>query len=157
MQSIRSYLLSVIVAAFFCSFVLAALPKGGVRRTAAFVSAVVMALVTISPVTGINYEDLARSISSIRIQSEFAQTGVEARNAELVESIIRKECETYILDKAAELGASVQAEITTKNTGNGPYPYRVTLRGDISQDAKTVLSRIITNDLAIPPERQVWK
>lgn len=157
MQAIREYLLSVIVAGFFCSLVLAILPKGGVRRTAVFVSALVMALVTLSPVTRIDYEDLAGSIASIRIQSEAAQTGVEVQNSELVETIIRRECETYILDKAAGLGGEVQAEVTMKNTGSGPYPYRVTLRGDLPQNARTILSQIITEDLSIPPERQVWK
>ena len=156
-DAIRTYLLSVITAAFFCSMVLAIIPKGGVRRAASFASALVMALVTLAPVVKLNYEDLARSIAAFRIEAQEAQTGVEVKNAELVESIIRHDCETYILDKAEGLGASVTANVLTRNTGSGAYPYEVTLRGEIPPEKRQVLSQIITNDLAIPPERQVWK
>ena len=157
MQAIRSYLLSVIAAAFFCSLILAMLPKGGVRRAAVLVSAIVMALVTLSPVSRLDYEDLARSIAAVRLQTQAAQTGVEVRNAELVETIIRQQCEAYILDKAADLGASIEAEVTIRDQGSGPYPYRVTLCGEISGNERRILTQMITNDLAIPPERQVWR
>lgn len=157
MDAVFRYLISVITASFFCSLVLAILPKGAVRRAAVFISAIILALTALVPIMKINYEDLAKSISDMHMQARFAQTGVEVKNGELVESIIRQDCETYILDKAESLGLQITARVQVRNTGSGPYPYSVRIGGNLMPPERQLLSQIITDGLAIPPERQVWE
>ena len=55
------------------------------------------------------------------------------------------------------LGAAVEAEVETRDLGSGPYPWRVTLRGECGGEKRAALTRIIEEDLAIPAARQVWE
>ncbi|MCQ2420747.1 MAG: hypothetical protein MJ118_06400 [Clostridia bacterium] len=157
MRGVYDYLLSVITASFFCSLVLAVLPKGTVRRSAVVTSAVILALVTLVPIMRIDFDDFARAIADVRMQTRAAQTGIEVQNEELVETIIRQDCESYILDKAESLGLQISAAVQICNTGSGPYPYSVRICADLTPTQRQLLSQIITDELAIPPERQVWE
>ena len=51
----------------------------------------------------------------------------------------------------------MEAEVETRDLGSGPYPWRVTLRGECGGEKRAALTRIIEEDLAIPAARQVWE
>ncbi len=70
-------------------------------------------------------------------------------------AIIKSKSEAYILDKAASLGAEVTVTVTL-SCEEPLVPCAVRISGIISPYAKTQLSQIIQNDLAIPKEAQEW-
>lgn len=80
--------------------------------------------------------------------------GVLKRTTELAE-VIKSDCETYILDKAEELGIAVTPEISVSHE-DLPLPVSVILQGDASPDQKEMLCQLITEDLGIAKEDQLW-
>ena len=154
--ALRTYLLSVSAAALLTALLEAVLPKGSGTRIAALCCGFLMILTAVKPISGPDAEDLAQMLSRIRMESEQAATGVAVKNRELVCEIIKQRSETYILDKAAELGFRAQAEVTVTDGGEYPYPSAVTVRGNYSAGQRAALSGWISRELAIAPEEQEW-
>ena len=73
--------------------------------------------------------------------------------AEEMEKIIKAKTEAYILDKAKNIGAEISAEISL----NDLVPTGITVVGNLSPYARSSLAAIITHELNIPPEAQIWK
>jgi hypothetical protein len=72
-----------------------------------------------------------------------------------IRASIKARSEAYILDKAAELALSVEVEVTLSND-EIPLPVSVRVSGKASNYAKSRLQAIITQDLGINKEHQVW-
>ena len=63
--------------------------------------------------------------------------------------------EAYIADKAGELGADVQVNVTCDMDETGfPYPVEVTVTGTLTAEQQSDLSRIIEADFAVVAEQQ---
>ena len=157
MNGIRDYLLAVSAAALLLSLVLSVLPKGSVKKAANFTGSLLLLLVVITPLAKLEISDLARSIAQINMEVEQMQSGVQIQNREIMAQIIKTECETYILDKAAQMSIHVSAEVTVSEVGDYPYPVSVVLQGNVTQEDKTWMEHIIEQDLGIPAEKQEWQ
>ena len=70
-------------------------------------------------------------------------------------NIITHNIEAYILDKATQLGISVTVSVSV-SADDIPKPESVTLSGQISPYEKSMLCKIISEDLGIPREDQIW-
>ena len=80
-----------------------------------------------------------------------AQTGTEYAEQELRRIIIAR-TQTYIMDKAASFGVTVDVEVVL----NEYTPQSVILKGSVSPGAKAQLTAWITENLGIPKEAQQW-
>jgi hypothetical protein len=156
MDAIRRYLLALSAAALLCGTAMTLLPKGGVRRMAELVCGLFMICAALGPLMKLDEASLARSIASFRLQAEEQRTGVELRNRELVSAIIKEKTETYILDKASDMGLALEAEVTMEEKEGSPYPRAVRLKGRASAQQKAALAAYIEENLAIPADRQEW-
>ena len=74
-----------------------------------------------------------------------------AREAE--RDIIKARIQAYILDKADSFGTQLDVEVILDQDN---IPTSVELRGNISPYAKAQLTGIITENLGIPKEYQLW-
>ena len=94
----------------------------------------------------LNLEDYAETIQNRQaelqsVQSEALSAGIAERTA------------SYISDKAAELGLTVQVRVETEPGADGvPVPARAEVEGPWSAE----LSAYMAQTLGIPRERQVW-
>ena len=86
-----------------------------------------------------------------------ARTGVEVKNRELVAEIIKQNAETYILDKASSMGLDASVEVTVEGEMTYPYPAAVCITANAAEAQKRQLGTYISENLAIPAERQTWK
>ena len=68
---------------------------------------------------------------------------------------IKEQTETYILDKASELGLSIDATVQYSTKGE-IKPKQVIITGDASPYKKMELKRFIATQLNIPEEAQIW-
>ena len=92
-------------------------------------------------------------------RAAYRQT-VEQRQAELEQEgqkelvgLIEAELESYISDKAADMGLTLRVQVTVEPDGSGvPVPVSVELTGPRSE----TLSRWLETELGVPAERQVW-
>jgi len=156
MDAVRTYLLALSAAALLCGTVMALLPKGGVRRVAGLSCGLLLSLAALGPFVRLDGDTLAQAISRYRMQAEEQRTGVEVRNRELVSAIIKEKTETYILDKAADMGLTLEVEVTMEDRDQSPYPQAVRLTGHATAEQKAVLSAYLEDNFAIPADRQEW-
>ena len=156
-EAVRGYLFSLAAAAFLSALAAQLAPRGAARRGVTLACALLLTLTALRPLARIDPEDLALQLSRLDIETEEARTQVNLKNRALMEMIITEKTQAYILDKAVGLGLSIEAEVQTKDTGQGPYPYAVTLRGSPTAQQKLALQALIARNLAIPEERQAWQ
>ncbi len=154
--ALRSYLMALVACALLTALASALLPKGGARRAVRFACGLLTLVCAVRPLLHIDTQTLARTFSRMELEQDTARTGVEVKNRELVSAIIKEKCETYILDKAAELGLALTAEVTVGGEAVYPYPVAVRLTGAPNAEQKLQLQRYIERELAIAKEEQTW-
>lgn len=156
MSAIAEYLLSVTGAAIISAVVLRMLEvKGSAASIAKMLTGIFMALTVIGPITQVRISDLLDLFPEISVDARqaVAQGESSAKNA-LAESI-STQVEAYILDKATQLGVRLTVEVELSQD-TFPVPVSVRLHGNISPYAKTRLQSILSDDLGIEKENQIW-
>ena len=154
---IRGYLLAVAAAGILVSLAAALLPKGAMHRTGQFVGSLVLVLAVLSPVAQLDLPDMAKAISRARMEAREAVTGVETGNQEILIALIKEDCETYIWDKARDMGLVLEEVVVTVEEGVGyPYPTGVTITAGLAPAQQLALMEWIEETLGIPQEKQEW-
>ena len=156
MDAVRRYLFSLCAAALLCSLVRALVPKGRMKSICSLLCGMLLAMTALSGLAGWALEDVAEELSRMRIAAEEARTGVEIRNREALQAIIKQKTEAYIWDKAQELGLAVAIDVTVAEDASYPYPAAVRITGSFSEMQRQSLTRYIEENLAIGKEQQTW-
>ncbi len=155
-QVIGRYFLSIAAAAMLLSLLQSIIPKGPVRQTAGFVGGLLVVLAVLSPVVNLDFDGISHTISEIQIQRDLMETDVLTRNKELTSDIIKQRCESYIWDKARELGIDLQVTVSLGERDGYPYPVSVILTGKVTQEQRKRLSEEISQAMGIPGQQQEW-
>lgn len=156
MDDLRRYLFSLAAAALLCALVKSLVPKGKMERAVSTLCGVFLAMTALSPLAKWELPDFAAQLSKVQIAAEEARTGVEIRNREALLAIIKEKTQTYIWDKAKELGLAVRVTVTVETKGDYPYPSAVHINGPCTPSQRQALTRYIEENLAIGKERQLW-
>lgn len=157
MEAVREYFLTMILTGIFASVVQIMLPAGFCKRIAGICGGLLLVITAISPITRLDYDQIAESISRIQIADLEASSGLTIDNKSLISQIIKEQTESYILDKAAEiLFAPKTVDVTVCESGDYPVPESVTVCGPYSESQRTRLTAWIERELAIAPEHQEW-
>lgn len=153
MDGLRQYVISVVSAALLCGIGVALTPKSAAGELLRLLCGVFLATTILGPIAGFDLDILAQlpqngyseaeSVSGIGIKM-----AADARN-----EIIIAQTEAYILDKASLWNAQLQAKVNVDEEG---LPAEVYLKGDASPYARQQLERILTSELGIAKENQVW-
>lgn len=141
-----------------CGAALSILPEGGVKRVAEILCTASLILAILSPIRELDIETYALGSAKLRqMEASLSQEGQEA-GERLNRIVIEQEYETYIMDKAAELGINyLTADVEVQWSLEGLWiPYGVQVDSDCSESSRNSLSRILVSDLGIPYERQRW-
>jgi stage III sporulation protein AF len=73
---------------------------------------------------------------------------------EMVKQIIEERTGAYILNKSEQVGLPIQVNVVCTDEVLTPTPWAVTIRSKTPEHARNALSRMIHDELGIPPERQ---
>ena len=157
MGAVRGWLLAVIAASLLCALADALMPQGAVKRVGKLVCGLVIMAAIVSPMVDLDVEEGRRWL-------EECLTGVELRAAELEDTvggqrkaIIERECAAYIVDKAAELGWTCTARVICEPGEEGLFlPVRAEVSGPLPDSAQARLREILSEDLGIPAEAQLY-
>ncbi len=114
-------------------------------------------LAVLSPLVQISADELEEMLGQIRPDTEVVQWQAETAARESMAVLIKQKCETYILDKAQQLGLTIRVEVGLSEEGAYPVPEKAVLIGYASSVQQQTLSNIISNDLGIPYQRQEWR
>lgn len=155
-DSLRQYLFSVVTAALVCALVNRLIKKSGSSGAIVkLLSGIFLTLSVISPVINLDFSSVADYIEAFSYDADaYVSAGNEITDASMHRSIKQKS-EAYILDKAASMEAELTVEVTLSDDSL-PVPTDIVLTGRVSPYAKSKLSQMITDDLGIPKENQVW-
>ncbi len=155
-MELQKYIFSVAAAGIVCGVITTlAGSKSAAGSLIKMLAGIFLAVTVVRPAVNLDLGNVEDYLSGIMITGEDIAASGKMSSQESAAAIIKERLEAYILDKAAELNASLSVEVTV-GTGEVPAPEEIILTGRISPDGKRRLSRIITDDLGIAKENQMW-
>lgn len=151
MDSVRSYLLSV-VAVCICAAVAGVFIRSEMMaKTLRLISGVLILLVVLRPVTRVDLDDIAEGL---RDGASVEEPEIDVREQLAVQ--VKKSTEAYIEEYAYAQGALLQAEVEVSDDAV-PMPTRITLTGSASLEQLSSLSDYIESALGIGKNAQIWR
>ena len=157
MTEIRTYLLSVSISAIFVCLVTSIIPEGRVKKAASYIGNMLLLLTVLSPVVRLDEQIVQSAVSRIERQMQTVQMHTSSDPSQRMNALIKERCETYILDKAMDLGMAIEVSVTTQTDQVCPQPNGAAIVGDYSLMQQERLAEILEEDLGIPREEQQWK
>lgn len=156
MENLKQYILAVVAASVLCGLILTLTGKKSTTGPVIkLLCGIFLSLTLIVPLSGPDLLDFTSYENFWSNEAEhYASFGQESASVE-VGSIITEQCQAYILDKAASLGADIQVQIKLSQD-EPPTPWEIHVTGSISPYAKGILKKTIIDELGIPEERQIW-
>ncbi len=154
MEAFRAYLIRLTAAAILASLIRGLAPKGGAGRAVRLGAGLLILLTALSPLARADLNGAAERLVRESYGDPLASTDFSRETNELLAGLISDQAAAYILDKADGLPLEVRVETAVED--RYPIPWRVVVRGSLTPEQKEKLSRIISEDLGVPEERQEW-
>lgn len=153
MAAARAWLTAVVSVTLLLSVVQTLTPKGSLREIASFVGGLLLLAVLLRPLGSVDLSAVSLNLDAYRQTVEQRQAELEQEGQKELVGLIEAELESYISDKAADMGLTLRVQVTVELDGSGvPAPVSVELTGPRSE----ALSRWLETELGVPAERQVW-
>lgn len=155
--AVRGWLLAVITVSLLCAVADALMPAGAVKRVGRLVCGLVLMGAILSPIARLDVEGSQRwldgYLSSVRSREAELEDTVNSQ----MKLIIEREYAAYILDKAAQLGLECTVRVECELSEDGLYlPLRTEVAGLRTAGAQEKLIRIISEDLGVPAQSQIY-
>ena len=154
MTLIRTWLLSVTVSAMVIAVAEALMPEGSVKRVGKLTGGLILILGLLQPLTHLSYDDLYDLVEGLPA-AQLQQEKLAEESSQAWKTGIEQELASYIVDKAAQLGATCGAAVTCSLGEYGvPVPERAQITGHLTAQQKEALSDCLTQELGIPRAAQ---
>lgn len=151
MNAISGYLWRVVCAAVICALVGAISGDGPGRPLRKLTAGLFLSLAVLSPLGDVQLPQL--DTDQIRSDAQEAVRAGTEQATQAKNAIISETMETYIWNKAAQLGLQVQVHVVLNEEG---LPRSVELTGAVSPMDRQTLAECITRELGLGKEAQVW-
>lgn len=154
MESLRQYIFSVTAAAVICA-VLTHISAGAGKSSGIIklLCGLFLAFTVIRPIADIQIDEFTDYTLRIEEDAEEAISAGEDFAQNSLAAIIKQETEAYILDKASALGAEIRIDVILSDD---TVPKEVYIQGNLSPYAKSKLQEILSEDIGIAKEYQIW-
>ena len=152
MTILRSWLLGVVACALLVSACEQLTDGGTMKKIVRFVGGMLLMLALLRPLLRIDLTDLAVNAGAYREAVAQLEEELGAQRQRALSARIAAQTGAYIEDKAASLGASIRAVVTTEERGSVPLPASVTLYGEENAEIGAYIER----ELGIAKEDQLW-
>lgn len=156
MSRMGQYVLSLLCAGILCGIGPRLLRDSGARELLKILCGLFLTVTLLSPLPGLDVEGSIRRILPASFSGEELSREGEAMSKEAMAQIIKTELKSYILDKAAQLGARIQVRVELSGD-DIPLPSSVTVEGTFTREQKEVLQKLLEEQLGITKEAQEWK
>ncbi len=154
MEGWGEYILADIVTGFFCGILSVFVPSS-FKSWMQFLCGIILTITLIKPFTGIQNMDIPLVSDSIREDGAHLSDEGKKIALDAMADIIRQNSQAYIMDKAAELGVSIDAEVSVSNE-EIPVPVSVILHGDVSPYVRLQVESLIESGMGIAKENIRW-
>lgn len=156
MEDVRRYILGLITAALVTAIVGSILNKKGVYAAVTKLACgVFMMLAVFSPLTDIRLENVIGTADGFSGEGLLVAERAKQEARESMAAVIKEQTEAYILDKAGSMGVQLSVEVRLDDS-DIPVPVGVSISGSISPYNQNKLKQIISADLGIRAEEQIW-
>ena len=156
MSGVAEYILTVTAAAVICSVIKSV--AGADKATGKIIKIIAGAFMTVtlvSPFLDFSMRNIADIFADYEVSGiEFSEYGNQMA-ADAAGEIIKNKTEAYILNEASNLDLDITVDVTLSGS-DPPVPYQVSIAGTVSPYKKSVLSHMMTTDLGILVENQLW-
>lgn len=150
---IRTWLISVTAAAIVIAAAENLMPDGAVKKIGKLTGGLLLIVAILQPIKQLDFETMSDILTEYRIESQGSSKTLEIENQSIMKMIIEEETSAYVQNKANELGIRCNAETTCKVDESGNiYPVSMVIYGDLTQEQKAMLTRLIEGNLAIPED-----
>lgn len=153
MEGLREYLLRLLWAALVCGIVNRTAKGSVCAPVIRLLCGVFLTVVLVQPLGSFSFDAPLQWTQGLETAAADAVRQGSREAQAQKEAIIKARLEAYIVEKAAQAGASVTADITLGGDG---LPRAVTVTGALSPAVKGRLKRMLTQELGIPEVRQQW-
>lgn len=146
------------VLSVFFGLTVSLMPEGTVKKISPAVAAAAMLLCLMDGIATVDTDGLSMDIARYWELSETLTMDAEALHERLDRNLIEQECQTYIENKAEELGLqNLSVRVAAVWSTEGFWlPEAVSIMGQWSIKEKERLSQMIESQLGIPIQRQEW-
>ena len=152
----KDYLLGLAAAALSVSILSSFLRKGALRQVFLLAGGVFLTVQVLSPLVRGELSRFSQYLAGMELRQDAMESGIEVENREIMAAIMKEKTEAYILDKAAALGAEVEAEVEVLQGDHYPYPWSCVIRGVLNAEQQRQLGFDLEHSLGIAEERQVY-
>ena len=154
MAEIRSYVFSVIAVVMICSLLPELLKESTAKTLVKTACGLVLTLTVLKPLGNFTVT-FAEDLPSYRRDAALAASEGEALAGAAVTEVIKTQSESYIQDRAAQLGEEIWVDIEL--APESPHiPVAVRITGDLSQETRKELEELLVEQFQIPKEAQLW-
>lgn len=153
MESLRTWLLGIVLTAFAAGLACELCPKGRDRTLVKIVSGAIMVMAFLRPLGMASWQEVTIPTWNMTFQTEEQARIYRAEQENVMAPIIAERLETYIWDKATELGLVCTVRVTVFAADGGiPLPKSV----EIGAAYHSELAAWIEEVVGIPAEMQKW-
>ena len=156
MQILRSFLLSVTGGAIICAVALKMPIKGTSAGLLRLICGIFMLLCLLTPLTKLKLHDFTPMTDLYWSEAEQLAAQGENLAHQALSELIKSRAEAYILDKAADLGVSLDVCVSLTSQ-DLPVPQEILLTGAVSPYQKSLLTDYIEDNLGIEGGKIQWK
>ena len=156
MAAARAWLTAVVSVTLLLSVIQMLTPKGSLREITSFVGGLLLLAVLLRPLGSVDLSAVSLNLDAYRQTVEQRQAELEQEGQKELVGLIEAELESYISDKAEDLGIRCTVAVETREQDGYPVPWAVTVRGSLTAEQREALIRRIEADFAIPAERQTY-
>lgn len=157
MEAVRGWLLTLISVSLACALADALMPRGAVKQAGRLVCGLALTLAVLTPLARLDPEAGARWLEDCLEELDLREEALSQEVNGQMKVIIEGDFAAYIVDKAAQMGVSCQAEVECRAAEEGLYlPCRVEVTGLLSEEARSQLTGMIARDLGVPAQEQSY-
>ena len=156
MDGIKTYLLSVLVIAFVCSFINRLVSNRANSAVLKMITGLIVTMTVLQPLKGIYWGPSSPFSLDYKDQITDAIAKGETEKQKALTDIIRQEVVTYILRQAKMLHVDVTVDVVLTDAAM-PVPEFVRISGNVAPYAKQQLINIIERELGVAEENQIWQ
>ena len=154
MERISEYILGIIAAAMILGIMGRLLgDKNGISSLFQLIGGLFLVFTITAPVLEMDFSGIMGFLEAFTLEAEMAAMDGEEMAEKERRQIISDRTGAYILDKADELGVSLDVEVVLDAEG---IPKSVFLTGHTPWSIRKELSQVISRELGIPEEAQQW-
>lgn len=153
---LREYLLRITAASLSCGILTGILgEKGTTGKTLRFICGMVMVISVFGPLARVEIGSVLTYADQIQTDVEKVVSYGRETFRENSTAIIKEKTAAYILNKAKHYDTNLS--VTVETSSEAPYaPCAVTISGAVSPYTRKVLSELISGELGISTEAQIW-